>query len=152
MTDGQDRCSAKTEGYGGGMGNFVMWADGSCAPNPGTGAYGLVVREDGALLFQTSRRLPGTHTNNTAEWHGAIAALEFAAERDYCASVELRMDSNLVVNQLAGRWKVKNHGLLPLVQKGRSLLDSLRARGVTVTVRWVPREENAEADALSGER
>src|SRR5437867_4236541 len=94
----------------------VAYADGASRGNPGPASYGIVLYdENGKKLHHASEAL-GRGTNNFAEYRGAIAALEAAlglAARD----VELRMDSELVVRQLSGRYKVRNPGLLPLYKR-----------------------------------
>jgi probable phosphoglycerate mutase len=88
----------------------------------------------------------GTATNNVAEYRGLIAGLTAAQEIDPAASIEARLDSKLVVEQMSGRWKVKHPAMRPL---------ALEARGVAppeqVTYTWVPRERNKHADRLANE-
>lgn len=108
---------------------------------------GVVAMLDGRFVWAKSEPL-GLGTNNQAEWHAAIAALEWAATTSH-QRIELRMDSQLVVNQLEGRWRVKTPGLRPLAERGWALLDGLRRAGCVVRVQWVPRERNHVADALA---
>lgn len=131
---------------------LILEADGGCCPNPGEGTIGVVCKKNGKVLYQISRSI-GCATNNIAEWQAALAALDYAIGYTLCGPepVELRMDSQLVVNQLTGRWRTKNAGLKPLQEQGRQLLAALKEQGVHVYVRWVPREQNREADALTGE-
>lgn len=129
---------------------LIAYADGSCIPNPGRGSFGVVVqRADGSVACRIRKTLDDEVTCNIAEWRGALAALDYLLSQQQCAEMELRMDSTLVVNQLDGKWKVRNRKLQPLASKGRAMLQKLRARGATVKVRWVPREQNAEADAYA---
>ena len=132
---------------------LILNADGGCFPNPGQGSYGFVAKRDGRVLYRKSEQI-GYATNNIAEWRGALAALDYAigytiAYQDERA-VTLLMDSQLVVHQLTGRWRTKNAGLKPLQIEGAKRVQALREQGVTVTVRWVPRAHNHEADALTG--
>jgi ribonuclease HI len=126
--------------------NVVAYADGASRGNPGPSSYGVVVFDaDGKELHRSSRAL-GHGTNNQAEYQGAIAALEAAlglGARD----VELRMDSELVVRQLSGRYKVRNPKLARLYKR---ILD-LRSRFDRVALVHVPRAQNAVADALANE-
>ncbi len=85
----------------------------------------------------------GIATNNVAEYSGLIAGLELAAEYAPNASIEVRMDSKLVVEQMAGRWKIKHPDLQPLAIKAQGLAPF----GTEWT--WVPRAQNAAADALA---
>lgn len=96
-------------------------------------------------LHRTHRAL-GHGTNNQAEYQGAIAALEAALALG-ATDVELRMDSELIVRQLAGRYRVKNPGLVPLYR--RVLV--LRSQFDRVQIEHVPRAQNKVADALANE-
>jgi len=122
---------------------LIVEADGGSRGNPGPAAYGAVVRdaETGELLAEEGVAL-GIATNNVAEYSGLIAGLEMARAIDPGAEVEVRMDSKLVIEQMAGRWKIKHPDLKPL---------ALRAAGLRPRVvrwLWVPREQNQRADAL----
>ena len=121
----------------------VVEADGGSRGNPGPAAYGALLRDadTGALLAESAATL-GTATNNVAEYRGLIAGLELVREHAPEASLEVRMDSKLVIEQMAGRWKVKHASMRPLAIQARRL-----APEDTVWT-WVPRAENAAADAL----
>lgn len=124
----------------------IAYSDGASRGNPGPASFGVVVYDEaGQELHQSSRAL-GRATNNQAEYQGAIAALEAALGLG-AQEVELRLDSELVVRQLQGRYKVRNPGLIPLHKR---MLD-LRSRFRRVTLRHVPREQNREADRLANE-
>lgn len=127
---------------------LVLYADGGCWPNPGPGTFGVVVKRDGVVVCRLKKRI-GPATCNIAEWRGALAALDYALAAAGRETIELRMDSQLVVHQLNGRWGVKNEGLKPLVAEGHRRLSRLRDGGRDVRIRWVPREQNTEADALT---
>jgi len=123
---------------------YTAYADGASRGNPGPSAIGVIVFDPaGREVYSASRRL-GRATNNEAEYKAAITALE-AALGLRVSRVELRMDSELVVRQLSGRYRVRNPRLIPLYKR---LLD-LRGRFVAVTFRHVPREENRPADRLA---
>lgn len=131
---------------------LLLHADGACQPNPGEGSYGVVVYEDGAQTpTRTVRTRIGHATNNIAEWRAAIKALEIALEPQFIrhGNVELRMDSRMVVEQLNGRWRVKDAKLKPLAAESLPLLNQLRQR-VKLTIKWVPREQNECADIAAG--
>jgi broad specificity phosphatase PhoE/ribonuclease HI len=123
----------------------VVEADGGARGNPGPAGYGAVVRDaaSGEVLAERSEAI-GTATNNVAEYGGLIAGLR--AARDVGATqVDVRMDSKLVVEQMAGRWQIKHPGLRPLAAEAAKLV-----RGFDkVTFGWVPRERNRHADALA---
>lgn len=127
---------------------LILHADGGCQPNPGQGTFGVVVYKSGARVHVHSEAI-GHATNNVAEWRAAIYALEYILNSgDRFA--ELRMDSRMVVMQLNGRWKVKHPNLKVYGQMGANLLSQLQKKGVKVTVNWVGREHNGEADAAAG--
>lgn len=123
----------------------VLEADGGARGNPGPAGYGAVVRDagTGAVLAERWDSL-GTATNNAAEYAGLIAGLK--AARDLGATeVEVRMDSKLVIEQMAGRWQIKHPGLRPLAAEAASLAAGFRS----VAYQWIPRERNQAADALA---
>ncbi|MFF5207027.1 bifunctional RNase H/acid phosphatase [Streptosporangium sp. NPDC000396] len=130
------------------MTSFVIEADGGSRGNPGPAGYGAVVKDaaDGQVLAETAEAI-GTQTNNVAEYRGLIAGLRSVlAVAGDGAVVEIRMDSKLVIEQMAGRWKIKNEGLRPLAIEAAAL-----ARRLKVTWRWIPREQNKIADRLANE-
>ncbi|GAB2638194.1 bifunctional RNase H/acid phosphatase [Nocardioides ginkgobilobae] len=122
----------------------VVEADGGSRGNPGPAAYGALVRdaETGQVLAEAAVAI-GRATNNVAEYSGLIAGLRLAAEHAPGAQVEVRMDSQLVVEQMKGTWRVKHAGLQPLHAEAREVAPP----GTTYT--WVPRAQNAAADALA---
>ncbi|WP_239127329.1 bifunctional RNase H/acid phosphatase [Asanoa siamensis] len=121
-----------------------MEADGGARGNPGPAGYGAVVRSpSGDVLAERSEAL-GITTNNVAEYRGLIAGLQAAVDLG-AAEVDVRMDSKLVVEQMSGRWQIKNAGLRPLAAEAAALVDRLDR----VTFTWIPRERNKHADALA---
>jgi ribonuclease HI len=127
-------------------GVFVAYADGASRGNPGPSAVGIVIYDgEGREVHRESRRI-ANGTNNEAEYRAAVAALEAVIGLG-ASRVELRMDSELVVRQLTGRYRVRNPRLKPL--HGR-LLD-LRARLESVTFRDIPRTDNRLADQLANQ-
>ncbi len=123
---------------------LTVFADGASRGNPGPAAIGASVRDDdGNELSAVSERI-GVATNNQAEYRAAIAGVRRARELGATA-IDLRMDSELVVRQLSGRYRVKNPGLRPLFE---SLLSELDSAG-PYSVGHVPRARNARADALA---
>lgn len=127
--------------------SLIVEADGGSRGNPGPAAYGTVVRDgsSGAVLAEVAEYL-GETTNNVAEYRGAIAGLQKARELDAGAVVEVRMDSKLVVEQMSGRWQIKHPNMRELALAARNIFPPGQ-----VTYRWVPRKENALADALVNE-
>jgi ribonuclease HI len=121
----------------------TLFADGGSRGNPGPAASGAVlVAPDGTILDEIGRYL-GRATNNVAEWTALCLGLERAAERGI-RRLDVRLDSELVVRQLLGVYRVKHADLQPLHRKAQSLM----RRFEHVDVKHVPRRENALADRL----
>ena len=133
-----------TAAAGSGADAVVVEADGGSRGNPGPAGYGALVRDaaTGELLAEAAVAI-GEATNNVAEYAGLIAGLRLARDHAPGARIEVRMDSKLVVEQMKGAWKVKHPGLQPLHAEARDLAPA----GTTYT--WIPRAENADADALA---
>ena len=123
----------------------IVEADGGSRGNPGPAGYGAVVREaaTGEVLLELGESI-GQATNNVAEYRGLLAGLRAAADLG-AVEVEVRMDSKLVVEQMSGRWQIKNPGLRPLAAAAATLV----GRFESVRYTWVPRENNRAADALA---
>lgn len=125
---------------------MIVYCDGGSRGNPGPAAIGAVVVDPTVSpprrLATVSERI-GVTTNNVAEWRAVIAGIE-AAARFRPRSVRLRADSQLVVRQLRGEYRVRQPHLRPLHERARRLLEQFDE----VDVRHVPRDANAEADAL----
>ncbi|MGW0518360.1 bifunctional RNase H/acid phosphatase [Crossiella sp. NPDC003009] len=126
---------------------MVVEADGGSRGNPGPAGYGAVVRDaaTGAVLAERAQGI-GTATNNVAEYQGLLAGLRAAAELG-ATEVECRLDSKLVVEQLAGRWKIKHPALQPLAAQARELAAGFDRISYT----WIPRERNTDADRLANQ-
>jgi ribonuclease HI len=123
---------------------WVTYSDGASRGNPGLASYGAVVIDPtGSVVHEASEPL-GITTNNVAEYRGLIAALEAALALG-ARRVEVRMDSELLVRQAIGRYRVKNPGLVPLHNR----VLNLRGRFDEVVFRHVPRAQNKHADALA---
>ncbi|MGW2217326.1 reverse transcriptase-like protein, partial [Nonomuraea sp. NPDC001684] len=131
------------------MTSYVIEADGGSRGNPGPAGYGAVVRDaaDGQVLAEAAEAI-GVATNNVAEYRGLIAGLTAVlGVGGEGAEVAVRMDSKLVIEQMAGRWKIKNEGLRPLALEAGALARRLRV----VEWTWIPREHNKNADRLANE-
>jgi ribonuclease H / adenosylcobalamin/alpha-ribazole phosphatase len=127
---------------------LVVEADGGSRGNPGPAGFGALVHDPqtGEVLAEVFEDL-GITTNNVAEYSGLVAGLRAAADLAPGADVEVRMDSKLVVEQMSGRWKIKDPNL-------RSLADSAgdqAHRLGRVSYVWVPRERNTRADRLANQ-
>jgi ribonuclease HI len=122
----------------------VIFTDGMAEPNPGPAAIGATIKDERGKLIASISQPIGRATNNQAEYRAVIAALEEAI-RLGADQVDIRSDSELVVNQLNGRYRVKNAALKPLYQKVKQLQSHLK--GFTIT--HIPRQQNREADSLA---
>ncbi len=121
----------------------TLFADGGSRGNPGPAASGAVlVADDGTTLREISEYI-GIGTNNVAEWNALLIGLRDALDLGI-EELDVRLDSELVVRQLAGAYRVKHPNLIPLYGKVRGLM----ARFARIDVRHVRRAENAVADAL----
>lgn len=121
----------------------VLYTDGASRGNPGPAAIGVVIKDGhGKVLARISKRI-GRTTNNQAEYQAVIAALEEAV-RLGAAGVEIKSDSELVVKQVSGRYRVKHPALKPLYQQVKELQSSFQ----NCIVASIPRRQNREADRL----
>jgi len=122
---------------------FQVTADGGSRGNPGPAAYGATISENGKVIAELHEFI-GTATNNVAEYSGLIAALHYINKLDPGAQIEVAMDSKLVIEQMSGRWQIKNEGMRALAKDARNAHDPK-----LITYRWIPREENSHADRLA---
>ena len=123
----------------------IVEADGGSRGNPGPAGYGAVVRDadTGEVLREVAAGI-GVATNNVAEYDGLLAGLRAAIDLA-ASSVDVRMDSKLVVEQMAGRWQVKH----PDMQAKRREAARLVAQLPAVTFTHIPRAQNSHADRLA---
>lgn len=123
---------------------FVANVDGASRGNPGAASYAVILRgPDGAPRFEVGKYI-GRTTNNVAEYYGLITALDYAAAQGIDRLL-VRSDSELLVRQMQGRYKVKSADLRPLYERARKLANGF----AYFAVEHVPREQNSEADALA---
>ncbi|MFD8234585.1 bifunctional RNase H/acid phosphatase [Streptomyces sp. NPDC059696] len=129
------------------MREFIVEADGGSRGNPGPAGYGAVVSDatTGETLRETAEYI-GVATNNVAEYRGLLAGLRAARELDPDATVHVRMDSKLVIEQMSGRWKIKHPDMKPLAAEAARVFPPGR-----VTYEWIPRDRNKHADRLANE-
>ncbi len=133
---------------------FLIRTDGAARGNPGPASAGAALYDLRRNDARDPRAAPdasisdylGVQTNNVAEYTGVVRALELAAQLG-ATEVHLLLDSKLIVEQLAGRWRVKDAKLIPLWARARQTLAGF--------ARWsaahVPRAQNSVADALANE-
>ena len=98
---------------------FTLTADGGSRGNPGPAGYGAVVSEDGKIVAELYDYI-GVATNNVAEYQGLIAGLIHIHSLDPEATVEVQMDSKLVVEQMSGRWQIKHSNMRELAAQARA--------------------------------
>jgi ribonuclease HI len=126
-------------------GSFAIIAniDGGARGNPGPAAYGVVIRNAQGEVLQEWGEYLGLQTNNVAEYSGLLAALDYAVEKKY-PSLKVLSDSELLVRQMHGQYKVKNSALRELFGRAQALVRRLQQ----FSVEHVPRDRNKEADRL----
>jgi ribonuclease HI len=120
--------------------------DGGSRGNPGPASYGVVIRDGGGEIVAKLKKYIGRMTNNVAEYYGLIAALDYA-ESHGARAIRIESDSELLVKQMRGLYKVKSEDLRPLFERAQKMsktFDSFR-------IEHVYREQNREADALANE-
>ena len=126
--------------------SIVLHIDGASRGNPGPAAFAVVVEtQEGRPVTSFSKCL-GRTTNNVAEYQGLLAALEHAVANGY-ARVRVLTDSELMVRQIHGRYKVRSKDLKPLHEKALDLI----SRFESFSIQHVPRERNQEADRLANQ-
>lgn len=126
---------------------LVIHTDGGARGNPGVAGYGaLIVDGDtGEHLVEVAGYIPHA-TNNVAEYQGLILGLHTARDIAPQARIEVNADSNLVVRQMRGEWKIKNQVLHKLAQLAGAIFPAQQ-----VSYEWVPRAQNKDADRLANE-
>lgn len=123
--------------------HFRITADGGSRGNPGPAGYGAVVTENGKIIAELFDVI-GIATNNVAEYNGLLAGLSHAHQLDAEATIEVAMDSKLVVEQMSGRWQIKHADMRELAKQCRAAHEPS-----LVTYSWIPRDENSHADRLA---
>lgn len=122
----------------------VVYVDGGSRGNPGPAGYGVRVESPDGRLIEEFHGAIGVATNNVAEYRGLIAALRYALDHGWRV-VRVRSDSQLLVRQMMGLYRVKHPGLQPLHREARALASRLDE----VTYEHVGREANVHADRLA---
>jgi ribonuclease HI len=123
---------------------IIASIDGGARGNPGPAGYGVRIEDEDGRLLAELRGALGLTTNNVAEYEALIAALTYALEHQHPA-LHVRSDSELLVRQMRGDYRVRHPRLQPLHAKARLLAAGL----ASVTFEHVPRRLNAEADRLA---
>jgi ribonuclease HI len=120
--------------------------DGGSRGNPGPASYGVVVRDAQGEIVAKLKKYIGRATNNVAEYYGLIAALDYA-QAHAIRALHIESDSELLVKQMRGQYKVKSEELRPLFERAKKMSATFDAFGIN----HVYREQNQDADALANE-
>jgi ribonuclease HI len=126
--------------------SYRIFSDGASRGNPGPSGIGAVIFDAHGKVVHEIARYIGEVTNNVAEYKALIAALEYC-EKHKLSPVEVLADSQLMIRQLAGEYKVKHENIKPLYQEAQTHLRHLKVTGY----KHVPREENKHADKLANQ-
>ncbi len=127
------------------------WTDGASRGNPGDAGIGVIVKDEAGVVVLEERRYLGKTTNNQAEYTALIVCLEAVIARKetlQCSDLAVFADSELMVKQLKGEYKVRDEGLKTHYAHARQLLSTA---GFTFSITHVPRAQNKEADKLANE-
>jgi ribonuclease HI len=135
------------------MNEYLAWFDGACGPvNPGGKAtFGVVVKaRDGTVLLREHGYVGqgSGMSNNVAEYAGVLQVLKYLAPRPP-GRVTIHGDSNLVINQLRGKWRVRKGLYVSIAIEAKALLAHLHGLGWQLNLCWIPRAQNKECDKLS---
>lgn len=122
----------------------IAHIDGASRGNPGPSAYGVVLESPEGVPLTTLSKAIGHTTNNVAEYHGLLAALDYAEEHDI-RRLKVFSDSELMARQIQGVYKVKSPDLRPLYERARTAISRLES----FSIEHVRREHNREADKLA---
>ena len=127
-----------------GSGAIVASIDGGARGNPGPAGYGVHVETEHGEVIAEFHGFLGSATNNIAEYNALLAALRYAQQHGH-RIVRIKSDSELLVKQMNGEYRVKHPGLQPLYQQAQTLARRLER----VLFEHVPREQNKDADRLA---
>lgn len=122
----------------------IINTDGACWGNPGPGAIGAILKDTKGKVIASISKAIGQTTNNQAEYQAMIAALETALELG-AGNIEVLSDSELMVRQINGEYRVKNVSIKPLYQR----IKDLQRQFKSFTIKHIPDEENSEAHNLA---
>ena len=123
---------------------IVAYIDGGARGNPGPAGYGVRIEDEQGTLVEEFNGYLGSATNKVAEYNGLVAALKYAQQHGH-RHVHIKSDSELLVKQMRGEYRVKNPGLQPLYQQARAIAMGLDR----IVYEHVRREQNKDADRLA---
>ena len=124
--------------------SIVAYIDGGARGNPGPAGYGVRIEDETGILIDEFHGFLGSATNNIAEYSGLLAALRYAREHGH-RKVRIKSDSELLVKQMRGEYRVKSPGLQPLHREACSIAHGLER----IIYEHVRREQNKDADRLA---
>ena len=128
---------------------LIVHTDGGARGNPGQAAFGVVIETDTGKIIAKLGEPLGVKTNNQAEYGGVIGALEYIKKilkpENQISAIEFYLDSDLIVNQISGKYKIKSPELALLAIKAKSLEKEI---SIPVIYKQVPREQNKIADKI----
>jgi len=124
---------------------YQIYSDGASRGNPGPSGIGAVILKDGKVVHEIAKYI-GVTTNNVAEYEALLAALDYCVKHKL-SPIEVLADSQLMIRQLTGQYKVKHPNIIPLFKRAKDYLVHLEIMGF----KHVPREENKHADQLSND-
>lgn len=124
----------------------MLWTDGAARGNPGPAGIGAILKSPSGEVLYTASEFLGHTTNNVAEYKAVLLGLSGALARGL-QRIEVRADSELLIKQLKGEYRVKSAGLRPLFDEARRLI----ARFESVKLTHIRRELNGEADRLANQ-
>jgi ribonuclease HI len=125
---------------------FIIYVDGASRGNPGDASYGFAILDSNSNVIYQEGKYIGQTTNNVAEYTALVRALQYAIDHKI-PSVEIRADSQLLVRQLLGQYKVKSENLEELHRACRALLQQFK----WYELNHIPREQNKLADKLANQ-
>jgi len=123
---------------------YQIYSDGACRGNPGPSGIGAVILNDKGKVIHEISKYIGVTTNNVAEYEALLEALDYCVKKKI-SPVEILADSQLMIRQLSGQYKVKHPNMIPLHQKAKEYMVHLKVIGFT----HVLREFNKRADELA---
>jgi ribonuclease HI len=123
---------------------WIARIDGASRGNPGPAAAAVIIRTSDSVTVASFAKYLGTATNNFAEYQALLAALQYTLEQGQ-RRLRVLSDSELLVRQIQGSYKVRSDGLRPLYQRARKMIGEFEL----FSIEHVPREENREADGLA---
>lgn len=126
---------------------YEGYFDGASKNNPGISGIGLYIKHKNKIIYEYSEVI-GQGTNNEAEYKALIKLLEEMRNLD-AKEIRIYGDSQLVINQINRKWKIKEQHLYQLFLKANDIIEDIKQRGIIITIEWIPREKNKYADKLS---